>query len=216
MAKGSANEILIRFKTVALERAKKLTDDIEKKIKNAGRQIKDVATRNKFVGRASVLAAEKRQEIQELDFGIRARQLQEQQQGFGGASRRGVSQGKELVEKGSKVLNAAADPLGALRALSLAIPGLGQVAAAAGLVAAVSRVVLPFLEKELEAKFKAVENRALLRQQRAFLEANVGRRFREDLDFRDEQTRRAVKEFLEQDQAARAGGWRRRGFTVPE
>lgn len=216
MANGSANEILIRFKTVALERAKKLTEDIEKKIKNAGRQIKDVAVRNKFVGRASVLAEEKRQEIQQQDFAIRARRLAEQQQDFGRATRGGVSQGKEALEKGGKLLNAAADPLGALRVLGAAIPGLGQIAGAAALVGAVAKVVLPFLQKELDAKFKAAENAALLRQQRAFLAADVGRRFREDVDFRDEQTRRAVREFLDQERAARAGGWRRRGFTVPE
>lgn len=219
MAKGGANEIIIRFKTIALEKAKKLTEDIEKKIKAAGRNIKDVATRNKFVGKASVLAEERLQEIRQLDHSIRAKRLAEQDgANFGQRARQGIGQAREKAGKLGQALGIAqSGDLTSGLTLLAGIPGLGQVAAAAAIAAAAARIVLPILQKEIDQKNKAMENRLALRQQRAFLEADPARRFAEDPDFRDKQTRRAVMDQLARDRAARAGGWRRRGaFTVPE
>lgn len=220
---GKGNDIIIAFKTVALEKAKALADDIDKRVKSALKNIKDVRVRKQYRDTQRGIAEERRADIQrrerDLNLARRGDALAGRDSAaFGQDARRGANQARSAAGKAGRLLGIAqsGDITGALSLLG-AVPGLGAVAAAAAGVAAVARVVLPILQKELDAKFKAQENRSLLRQQQAFIRADPARRFREDPDFRDQQTRKAVREAMQADAAARGGGWRRRGrYTVPE
>ena len=213
---SKAEVILIRFSTQALDRARKVADDIDKKIKAAARGIKDLAVRNKFLGKQAVLQQERREDIRRQDFSIRARQLAAQEAAnFSAGIRRRGNDAKEFFERANRVVDVAqaGNLAGALNLLGR-VPVVGQVAAVAG---AVASVVLPLLQRDLDAKLAAMENRIALRQQRIFRDVDVERRFREDIDFRDKVTRDAVREEMDRDAAMRKNGWRRRGrFTVPE
>lgn len=215
----AAREILIRFKTAALDRAKKTADDIARKVKEAAKGIKDVQARKAFRAEARDAAKARRADIagqtQRLDFEKRASALGTRNSGdLSGAVRKAGNQGKEALERANSIFNVAssANLAGAMTLLGR-VPVLGQVAAVAGSVVA---IVMPLLQREIDAKITAAVNASELRQRRAFFEADVAKRFREDPDFRDRETRRAVREEI-QGAAAREGRWRRRGqFTVPE
>lgn len=207
-----ANQVLIQFKAAGLEKAKALAKDIAAKVKEAARAIKDVEVRKKFRAAQKRIAGERADEIaeQERSLGLlkRGAALSGREVAPVGV-RRAVNQGKEALEKVRSTLGAAAtgNIAGALTLLG-SVPVVGQVAAGVGAVAA---IVLPILQRELDAKVAGIENRIIARQSEVFFEADRRRRLREDVEFRDRETRKAYREFQQTEAALKAGGWRRRG-----
>ena len=216
-----ADSILIRFGTRSLEQAKQTAQSIAKQVKETAKQLKDLPPelRKSFREAARGAAKARQEEIRtqagRLDLLKRASALEGRDIGASALLRGQVNQGKELFEKGASVFGAATSGnLASGLTLLGNVPVIGQVAAGA---AAVAAIVLPILQKELDARMAAMEQRSAVRQQRAFFEADVERRFREDPAFRDREVGRAVREEMERDKALRNGPFRRGGrFVVGE
>lgn len=213
-----ADSILINFATRKLQEAREAAKQIAKQVREASKNLKDLApeARKQFRAAQAEIAKRRKAEIDaqagRLDLLKRATALDGRDLGASALLRGRVNAGKEAFEKATSVINAAStgNIAGGLTLLG-SVPVIGQVAAGA---AAVAAIVLPILQRELDAKLAAAEIRSQTRQQRAFFEADVERRFREDPAFRDEQIRRAVREEQAQDEALRQGPWRRRGRYV--
>lgn len=213
-----ADSILIRFGTRSLEQAKQAAQAIAKQVQATAKQLKDLPPelRKSFREAARGAAKQRREELKaqagRLDLLKRASALEGRDLGVSALLRGRVNQGKEVFEKASTVFGAATSGnlAGGLTLLGN-VPVIGQVAAGA---AAVAAIVLPILQRELDSRLAAMETRSAVRQQRAFFEADVERRFREDPAFRDQEVRRAVREAQAEENALRDGPWRRRGRYV--
>lgn len=212
-----ASEVLIAFKTRGLEQAKKLAEDIARKVKEAAKSIKDVSVRKKFQAAQKKIAGERAEEIaqQERDLDLLKRGGKLKGREIRGANVRGAAnQGKEALEK-LRTLGGVASSGNLSGALTLlgGVPVVGQVAAAA---AAVVAIVLPILEKR-QAFLDAARADLIRAQIREELDrSDFAARVANDVQFRALQERRAGELFLRTERARAVGGWHPRSGGLIE
>lgn len=216
-----ADSILIRFATAQLDKARETAKQIAKQVRDTAKQLKDLPPEVRKAFREAARNAQKqreeeiREQARRLDLLKRSVAIQGRDLSQAALVSGQINLGKKLWSHGSMIFNVAASGnlFGAINALEK-VPGVGL---AAGGVAAVAAIVLPILQRELDAKLAAMEIRSRVREERALFESDVARRFREDVRFRDQMIRRAVREEQIRDAALRSGRWRRRGrFLIGE
>lgn len=212
-----ASEVLIAFKTRGLEQAKKLAEDIARKVKEAAKTIKDVSVRKKFQAAQKKIAGERAEEIaeQERDIDLLRRGGKLKGRELRGANVRGVAnQGKEAFEK-LRTLGAVASSGNLAGALTLlgSVPVAGQVAAAA---AAAVALVLPILEKREQVFQARRDERTKQIVAEVLRTTDFSRRLAEDVEFRAAQEKRAGELFLRTERARAVGGWHPRSGGLIE
>lgn len=215
-----ADSIVIRFATQSLDKARETAKQIAKQVQATARQLKDLPreTRQAFREAAKNAAKQRQEEIKaQAD---RLNLLQRAQAVSGRNLPSGFAGANAVLNRGKGAFDQVSGLAGNLASGNVA-GLLGGAAGVAGPVAAVAAtvaaIVLPILRRELNVELAAMETRSAARQERDRFQADVRRRFREDVDFRDEQVRRALDEDRRRERALREGGWRRGGrFTVSE
>lgn len=216
-----SDSIFINFLERGLKEAKETAARIAKQMKEASRSLKELApeARKQYLVRQRELAAERKAELKALQQRVNLERGYDRIRGRSLIGSAGLTQQANRLKEGGETLRTAATAIstGNLAAgltVLAKVPVIGQVAAAAGAVVA---IVLPIMQRELDARLAGLDVRSALAQRRALFEADVGRRFAEDIEFRNKQTRSAVRDEMRRDAALRAGPWRRRGrFVVGE
>lgn len=215
-----SESITINFLQRGLKEARETAKRIAAQVKEASKNLKELApeARRQFAAKQRELAKERADEIKAMQtkLGLErsAAKIRTRGLGFSAALKGDVDKGKEAFERLRSIGSAAATGnLAAGLGLLGNVPVVGQVAAGVG---AIVGIVLPILQRELDARVAAIETRSAVRQQRAFFEADIARRFREDPEFRDRLTRNATRADAARSAALRAGGWRRRGRFMGE
>lgn len=212
--------ISINFLSRGLDQAKDAAKRIAGQVREASRALKDLApeARRQFAARQRELAKERQDAIAAMRDRLR---LERTYAKFSGRDLGASQDLRAAVAQGRGALGKARSAFGAVSSGNLAgglsllagVPVVGQVAAGA---AAVAALVMPYLERQLEARMQAIERASTIRQERAFFEADFARRFAEDPDFRDKLTREAVMSAQADGAAIRSGRLRRRGRFLGE
>lgn len=218
---AGARTIFLNFKTRALEKAKELAKQVNRQMREAAKAIKDVDRRRKVQKGLKERAKQEREGFKAEDKRLRLAGRAAALRGRDAVSGRDaadpiLSRANALREKAFTVsglfrgggLSSGAATLGALgEGVSGLIVGLGPAAALAG---AVAQIVAPIIEEKFLAQLKeaAVQQNVLMeRRLREFRLEELARRSPE---FRFDQAERV----LEEDKAAAASGWHRRGSNL--
>lgn len=215
--------ILIRYATKNLERAQQFAKEIAAKVKEAGRALKDVEVRKKFLGAQKEIARERQGEIDAqarmIRLQKRADKLGDQAQNARAGFDRFLAQQKNVGQKGMALANAVMGAnlrggIGALgEGLAGILPGLGPVA---GVAAVVVGLVMPELQK-LQAQADAARDARLrMLVSQAVERADFAGRLERDVQFRNEVSRRAADAFLAGERANKVGGWHPRSGRLVE
>lgn len=213
-----ANEILIRFKTQSLDRAKQLAKDIAASVKESAKGIKDAVERRAFLAEARAAAKERKEELgaasTRLGLEKRAANLRD-------ASQAQIDRSVEKALKNAQRAQGAAtklsgvvgmvaglgdkDPLGAgLAAASLVGGPVGSAVAAAG---ALVGWFTGYVDREFDkmvAKRWAEWDR---RFEQAMRDLDLEARYQEDSVFRGRINAEATAIYV----ARRDAGWEPRG-----
>ena len=213
-----AENVFINFLSRGLKEAREASARIAKQMKEASKSLKELApeARRQFIARQRELATERKAEIAGLQQRVNLESGYANIRGRALSSSAGLKRQVSQLKEGGETLRTAATALSAsnlVAGLNLLakVPVVGQVAAAVGAVVA---IVLPIMQRELDARIAGLETRSAVEQKRALFEADVGSRFANDIEFRNKATRSAVRDELRRDAALRSGPWRRRGRYV--
>lgn len=186
-----AREILLRFGTQNLQKARQASKKILKNIRDAARGIKDVEQRRRALAEVKSerieqrrILSEERQRQRGQERSLRARRKARAFQGAQGVPRFGDP---------DESLIAASEGLGALRALNLAsksliaIPIIGEV-----LAPLIEEFVVPLLRTQFEALERARLDPLIARLDRLEAES-FERRLKEDIELQDLLARQGSK-----------------------
>ena len=213
-----ASEILIRFKTQALERGKQLAKEIAASVKESAKGIKDKVERKAFLAAAGAAIKERKEALgaasTQLGLEKRAKTLrnESQSQADQAVARAliGAKKAQDVSGKVAGVVGAVAgfsgtDPLGAgLAAASLVGGPVGQaLAAAVGIVKGLKDYVDREFEKQIAKRWAEIEARI----DRALADADQAARYQRDPRFREKLNAEATAIYV----ARRDSGWEPRG-----
>ena len=200
-----SESIVIRFATQGLEAAKKLSKEILDTAKQAAKTIKDVTARKEFLASARAAFKERKDELADLvSSEQRSRTLRQRAtQGLVGAPRPEPSF-DQAVNRGHALFGRAQALAAAVSGGSPLTAGVGAIGAAFGgpagavlsIVNAALGPVIARLEKESAERIERASRLLEAQVQRALTDADLGKRYEEDPNFRREQQEEAREAFL--------------------
>ncbi len=213
-----ANEILIRFKTQALDRAKQLAKDIAQSVKESARGIKDRVERKAFLAEARAAAKERKEELgaasTRLGLEKRAANLRDASQAQIDRSVEKALKNAQKAQGGLQKLSGVVgvvaglgdkDPLGAgLAAASMVGGPVGAALAAAG---SLVKALTDHIDREFD---KMVAKRWAewdAKLERALADMDQAARYQRDVQFRERLNTEATAIYV----ARRDAGWEPRG-----